>query len=154
MSIQHTFRPQNLALAIALALGFTELTNAQQLPEQAEPTSFVDVTQLPEATPTDPLTRLQAFTDAASTFTSEIDSPQPALRGVSVKPQDRNDLIIVKNGGSFEGRVDGGKGTNVIQLIGTDGGQLGNTRNFNDLYVSAGSWTLTSTGVQRRSRGA
>jgi len=146
MSIQHTFRPQNLALAIALALGCTEFTNAQQLTDQAEPTSFVEVAQLPEATPADPLARLQAFTGAASTFTSEIDSPQPALRGVSVKPQDRNDLIIVKNGGSFEGRVDGGKGTNVIQLIGTDGGQLGNTRNFNDLYVSAGSWTLTSTG--------
>jgi outer membrane autotransporter protein len=146
MSIQHTFRPQNLALAIALALGFTELTNAQQLPEQAEPTSFVDVTQLPEATPTDPLTRLQAFTDAASTFTSEIDSPQPALRGVSVKPQDRDDLIIVKNGGSFEGRVDGGNGSNVIHLIGTDGGQLGNTRNVDSLYVSQGIWTATSTG--------
>ncbi|MDR7281384.1 outer membrane autotransporter protein [Pseudomonas corrugata] len=146
MSIQHTFRPQNLALAIALALGFTELTNAQQLPEQAEPTSFVEVTQLPEATPTDPLTRLQAFTDAASTFTSEIDSPQPALRGVSVKPQDRDDLIIVKNGGSFEGRVDGGNGSNVIHLIGTDGGQLGNTRNVDSLYVSQGIWTATSTG--------
>lgn len=146
MSIQHTFRPQNLALAIALALGCTEFTSAQQLPEQAEPTSFIEVTQLPEATPADPLARLQAFTGASSTFTSEIDSPQPALRGVSVKPQDRDDLIIVKNGGSFEGRVDGGKGTNVIHLIGTDGGQLGNTRNVNSLYVSQGSWTATSTG--------
>ena len=146
MSVQHTLRPQHLALAIALTLGCTEFTNAQQLTDQAEPTSLVEVTQLPEATPADPLARLQAFTGAASTFTSEIDSPQPALRGVSVKPQDRDDLIIVKNGGSFEGRVDGGKGTNVIQLIGTDGGQLGNTRNFNDLYVSAGEWTLTSKG--------
>jgi len=146
MSIQHTFRPQNLALAIALALGCTEFTNAQELAEQTEPVSLVEVTQPSEATPADPLARLQAFSGAASTFTSEIDSPQPALRGVSVKPQDRDDLIIVRNGGSFEGRIDGGNGTNVIHLIGTDGGQLGNTRNVNSLYVSHGSWTATSSG--------
>ncbi|KQV23140.1 transporter [Pseudomonas sp. Root329] len=145
MSVQHKYRPKHLALAVALAVGCAEFTNAQELPEQAEPTGLAEATKQPDSMP-DPLSRLQAFINADSTFKKEIDSPQPARRGISVRPEDRDDLIIVKNGGSFEGRVDGGKGTNVIQLIGTDGGQLGNTRNFNGLYVSQGSWTLTSTG--------
>ena len=145
MSAQHKYRPKHLALAIALAVGCAEFTNAQELPEQAEPTGLTEATRQPDSVP-DPFSRFQAFINADSTFKREIDSLQPARRGISVRPEDRDDLIIVKNGGSFEGRVDGGKGTNAIQLIGTDGGQLGNTRNFNDLYVSQGSWTLTSTG--------
>jgi outer membrane autotransporter protein len=145
MSAQHKYRPKHLALAVALAVGCAEFTNAQELPEQAEPTGLTEATRQPDSVP-DPFSRFQAFINADSTFKREIDSLQPARRGISVRPEDRDDLIIVKNGGSFEGRVDGGKGTNAIQLIGTDGGQLGNTRNFNDLYVSQGSWTLTSTG--------
>lgn len=145
MPAQHKYRPKHLALAIAFAVGCAEFTNAQELPEHAEPTGLTEATKRPESIP-NPFSRLQAFINADSTFKKEIDSPQPARRGISVRPEDRDDLIIVKNGGSFEGRVDGGKGTNVIQLIGTDGGQLGNTRNFNGLYVSQGSWTLTSTG--------
>lgn len=145
MPVQHKYRPKHLALAIALAVGCAEFTNAHELPEQAEPTGLAEATKRSESIP-NPLSRLQAFINADSTFKKEIDSPQPARRGISVRPEDRDDLIIVKNGGSFEGRVDGGKGTNAIQLIGTDGGQLGNTRNFNGLYVSQGSWTLTSTG--------
>jgi outer membrane autotransporter protein len=145
MPVQHKYRPKHLALAIALAVGCAEFTNAQELPEQAEPTGLTEATRQPDSVP-DPFSRFQAFINADSTFKREIDSLQPARRGISVRPEDRDDLIIVKNGGSFEGRVDGGKGTNAIQLIGTDGGQLGNTRNFNDLYVSQGSWTLTSTG--------
>jgi outer membrane autotransporter protein len=145
MPVQHKYRPQHLVLAIALALGCAEFTNAQQLPAQAEPTNVAEVTGQPDTEP-HPLTRLLAFIEADTTVQMVIDSPQPARRGISLKPENRNDLIIVKNGGSFEGRVDGGKGTNVIQLDATDGGQLGITRNFNGLYVSQGSWTLTSTG--------
>ena len=145
MSAQHKYRPKHLALAVALAVGCAEFTNAQELPEQAEPMGLTEATRQPDSVP-DPFSRPQAFINADSTFKREIDSLQPARRGISVRPEDRDDLIIVKNGGSFEGRVDGGKGTNAIQLIGTDGGQLGNTRNFNVLYVSQGSWTLTSTG--------
>lgn len=145
MSAQHKYRPKHLALAVALAVGCAEFTNAQELPEQAEPMGLTEATRQPDSVP-DPFSRRQAFINADSTFKREIDSLQPARRGISVRPEDRDDLIIVKNGGSFEGRVDGGKGTNAIQLIGTDGGQLGNTRNFNVLYVSQGSWTLTSTG--------
>jgi outer membrane autotransporter protein len=145
MPAQHKYKPHHLALAITLAVGCAEFTIAQELSEQAEPTGLTEATKRPGSIP-DPLSRLQAFINADSTFKKEIDSPQPARRGISVRPEDRDDLIIVKNGGSFEGRVDGGKGTNAIQLIGSDGGQLGNTRNFNGLYVSEGSWTLTSTG--------
>ena len=145
MPVQHKYRPQHLALAIALALGCAEFSSAQQLPAQAEATNIAEVTGQLDTEP-HPLTRLLAFIEADTTFQTVIDAPQPARRGTSLRPENRDDLIIVKNGGSFEGRVDGGKGTNVIQLDATDGGRLGNTRNFNGLYVSQGSWTLTSTG--------
>jgi len=145
MSNQHKYRPQHLALAIALALGGAEFSYAQQLSEQAEPTSAAEENGQPDSEP-NPLTRLLNFIEADNTVSTVIDSPQPARRGISLRPEDRDDLIIVRNGGSFEGRVDGGKGTNVIQLDGPEGGELGNTRNFNGLYVSQGAWTLTSTG--------
>ena len=118
MSVQHKYRPKHLALAVALAVGCAEFTNAQELPEQAEPAGLTEATRQPDSVP-DPFSRFQAFINADSTFKREIDSLQPARRGISVRPEDRDDLIIVKNGGSFEGRVDGGKGTNAIQLIGT-----------------------------------
>jgi outer membrane autotransporter protein len=146
MSVQHKYRPHHLALAIALALGCTEFTNAQEPPELTESTSLAEVIQQPDSASVDPYDRLQAFIRSPDTFTREFNSPQPALKDVSVKSDGRNDLIIINNGASFEGRIDGGKGTNVIHLIGTDGGHLGNTRNINGLYVSQGAWTLTSEG--------
>jgi outer membrane autotransporter protein len=142
---QHKYRPQHLALAIALALGGAEFSYAQQLSAQAEPASAAEENGQPDAEP-NALTRLLNFIESETTVSTVIDSPQPARRGISLRPEDRDDLIIVRNGGSFEGRVDGGKGTNVIQLDGPEGGELGNTRNFNGLYVSQGAWTLTSTG--------
>ncbi len=145
MPVQHTYRPHHLALAIALGLGCADYTSAQEFLKLAESTNQPAAIEQSEPV-TDPFTRLSTFINKDSTHKSEIDSPQPAVKGVSVKPDDRDDLIIVKNGGSFEGKVDGGKGVNVIQLIGSQGGQLGNTRNFDSLYVSEGPWTLTSNG--------
>lgn len=145
MRVQHKYRPHHLALAIALGLGCAEYTSAQELLELAESTNSPEATEQSEPV-TDPFTRLSNFLDSDTTHKSEIDSPLLAVKGISVKPDDRDDLITVMNGGSFEGKVDGGKGVNVIHLIGSEGGQLGNTRNFDSLYVSAGSWTLTSNG--------
>ncbi|WP_028620404.1 autotransporter outer membrane beta-barrel domain-containing protein [Pseudomonas sp. Ant30-3] len=147
MPVQHKYRPHHLALAIALGLGLgcADYTSAQELLELAESTNQPEAIEQSEPV-TDPFTRLSNFINKDTTHKTEIGSPQPAVKGVSVKPDDRDDLIIVKNGGSFEGRVDGGKGVNVIQLIGSEGGQLGNTRNFDSVYVSAGTWTLTSNG--------
>jgi subtilase-type serine protease len=142
MSDQHKFRPQHLALAIALALGCAEFSNAQELPAHTEPAAPAEVTEQPNAElKSDPLARLQAFIKAEDTVTEEINSPQRVVKG-----KDVNDLIILRNGGSFKGRADGGGGTNVIHLDASDGGELGDTRNFAGLYHSQGSWTLTSKG--------
>ncbi|WP_311201392.1 autotransporter outer membrane beta-barrel domain-containing protein [Pseudomonas frederiksbergensis] len=140
MPDQHKFRPQHLALAIALALGCGEFSNAQELPIPAESSAPVDAKVVPRVeSKRDPLAVLQAFTNAASTVSKEINSPESVVKGTDV-----NDLIILKNGGSFKGRADGGGGMNVLQLDASDGGELGDTRNFTGLFNSQGSWTLNS----------
>lgn len=137
---QHKYRPQHLALAVALALGYAEFSTAQELSAQTEVTAPVDASVLPRIESTrDPLAVLQAFTNAGSTVTQEIALPDSAIKG-----KDGNDLIIVKNGGSFKGLAEGGKGINVIHLDASDGGELGDTRNFAGLFNSQGAWTLTS----------
>jgi len=139
MSDQHKFRPQHLTLAVALALGCAEFSTAQELSTQAETTAPVDATLLPRLeSKRDPLAVLQALNNADNTVTKVIDSP------TVIKGKDDNDLIIVRNGGSFDGRAEGGKGINVIHLDASDGGELGDTRNFAGLFNSQGSWTLTS----------
>lgn len=142
MPVQHTYRPHNLALAIALALGCTGFSHAQDSTTATAPSALVEVTEQPDVgLKTDPLARLSAFIGASDTLTTVIDSPQSVVKG-----GDDHDLIIVKNGGSFKGRAEGGGGTNVIHLDASDGGTLGDTRNFHGLYLSEGSWTLTSKG--------
>ncbi|WP_259697996.1 autotransporter outer membrane beta-barrel domain-containing protein [Pseudomonas frederiksbergensis] len=140
MPDQHKFRPQHLALAIALALGCGEFSNAQELSIPTESSAPVDAKVVPRVeSKRDPLAVLQAFTNAASTVRKEINSPESVVKGTDV-----NDLIILKNGGSFKGRADGGGGMNVLQLDASDGGELGDTRNFTGLFSSQGSWTLNS----------
>jgi len=142
MSDQHKLRPQHLALAIALALGCAEFSNAQELSVNTEPPAPADAKELPRIeSKRDPIAVLQTFTNAEDTVTKVVDSPQNVIKGT-----DANDLIILRKGGSFKGRADGGGGINVIRLDDSDGGELGDTRNFNGLYSSQGSWTLTSKG--------
>ncbi|MFJ2685413.1 autotransporter domain-containing protein [Pseudomonas sp. NPDC087342] len=140
MSDQHTFRPKHLTLAIALALGCAEFTNAQDLSTHTESPAPVDAKEVPRVESKRDLRGVfQAFVENNSTVPKEIDSPENVVNGT-----DADDLIVVKNGGSFKDRAEGGKGTNVIHLDASDGGELGDTRNFAGLFSSQGSWTLTS----------
>lgn len=140
MPAQHTYRPKHLALAIALALGCAEFPNAQALSIDTESPAPIDAKEAPRVeSKRDPLAVLQAFTKADSTVAKQIDSPESVVKGTDV-----NDLIIVKNSGSFKGLVDGGGGINSIHLDASDGGELGDTRNFAGLLSSQGSWTLNS----------
>jgi subtilase-type serine protease len=140
MPDQHKFRAQHLALAIALALGCAEFSNAQDLsplqglPDPAEELTNAELKSIP-------LEILQEFTSAVGTARQEFNSPDSVIKGTEA-----NDLIILKNGGSFKGPAEGGEGTNVIHLDATDGGVLGDTQNFNGLFNSQGAWTLTSKG--------
>ncbi|UZE11943.1 autotransporter domain-containing protein [Pseudomonas sp. B21-053] len=140
MSDQHTFRPKHLTLAIALALGCAEFTNAQDLSAHTELPAPADAKEVPRVESKRDLRGVfQAFIENNSTVPKEIDSPENVVKG-----RDADDLIVVKNGGSFKDRAEGGKGTNVIHLDASDGGELGDTRNFAGLFSSQGSWTLTS----------
>lgn len=53
-----------------------------------------------------------------------------------------NDHLVVATGGVFKGLVDGGAGIDSVTLDGT--GSFGNSRNFETLRVTGGSWTLSS----------
>ncbi|MCU1762777.1 autotransporter outer membrane beta-barrel domain-containing protein [Pseudomonas sp. 14P_8.1_Bac3] len=136
MPVQPTYRPHHLALAIALALGCVGPSHAE---DQAT-TPPVEIDGQPKVElKGDPLHRLLTFIGASDTALHVIDSPQSVVKGGK-----GNDLFIVKNGGSFNGRAEGGGGTNVIHLDASDGGTLGDTRNFAGLYQSQGAWTLAS----------
>ncbi|MFJ7797344.1 autotransporter domain-containing protein [Pseudomonas sp. NPDC096950] len=140
MPDRHKFRPQHLALAIALALGCAEFSNAQDLsPHNGMPAPAEDLTNAELKSV--PLEIFQEFTTAGSTVPLEINSPNTVVMGTNA-----NELITVKNGGSFNGQADGGEGRNVIHLDATDGGVLGETQNFDGLLNSQGAWTLTSKG--------
>ncbi|KOY01992.1 autotransporter outer membrane beta-barrel domain-containing protein [Pseudomonas nunensis] len=140
MSDQHTFRPKHLTLAIALALGCAEFTNAQDLSTHTESPARAEVLTNAELKST-PLEILQQFTAAGSTVPLEINTPDMVIKGT-----DADDLFILKNGGSFKGLADGGEGDNVIHLDASAGGVLGDTQNFEGLFNSQGAWTLTSKG--------
>ncbi|MBC8995546.1 autotransporter domain-containing protein [Pseudomonas sp. N40(2020)] len=140
MPAQHTYPAKNLALAIALTLGGVELTHAQQVHEATEPPSAMNAPELPEASPNaKSAERLQGFLTDQSTVPIVFDTAQSTFEGTAL-----NDLIILKDGASFTGRLDGGGGDNVLLLDVSDGGTLKDTRNFNGLALIRGDWTLSS----------
>ncbi|WP_213937766.1 autotransporter domain-containing protein [Pseudomonas sp. dw_612] len=140
MPDQHKFRPQHLALAIALALGCAEFSMAQELSERAEPPVDAKLIDRVEPEPRSDLAALlPTFMNFHGAVPQEIDSPETVVTGTEA-----NELIIMKNGGSIKGLVDGQGGINSIDLDASDGGVLGNTQNFDGLVNSQGSWTLTS----------
>ena len=142
MPTQHRYKPQRLSLAIALALGCMELASAQQLPEAAESPVIMNVPELSQASPyEDALGRLQAvFTDKA-TVAHPFVAAESTFQGT-----DANDLILLKDGASFSGRIDGGAGDNFLLVDVSEGGTLKDTRNFNGLFLVKGDLTLSSKG--------
>lgn len=142
MPTQHLFAPKHLALAISLALGGAALANAEQSTEAIEHPPSMETTEQPEANPKQQaMERLQGFLTDASTVPITFTTPETVFKGTDV-----NDLITLTDGASFTGRLDGGKGDNVLFLNAADGGALNDTRNFNGLFVAQGNWTLSSKG--------
>jgi outer membrane autotransporter protein len=142
MPTQHLFAPKHLALAISLAMGCVALANADQSTEAIEQPPNMETTELPEANPKQQaMERLQGFLNDASTVPIIFTTPETVFKGTDV-----NDLITLADGASFTGRLDGGKGDNVLFLNAASGGTLNDTRNFNGLFVAQGDWTLSSKG--------
>jgi outer membrane autotransporter protein len=135
MPAQHTYRPQRLALAIALAMGCAEFAIAQQ--------STVELPPPTDKTPKAQIVDLDTFLKASDTFSQTI---KKATDGSTLQLDDRNDLIVMGTRGSITGLLDGGGGENALQLDAAKGGRLGDTRQFQRLDVKQGSWTLTGEG--------
>ncbi|SEE75382.1 autotransporter outer membrane beta-barrel domain-containing protein [Pseudomonas coleopterorum] len=55
-----------------------------------------------------------------------------------------DDSLTVHSAGRFIGLVDGGSGSDRVNLQGNADGSFGNSRNFETLEVQSGTWTLTS----------
>ncbi|WP_336356547.1 autotransporter outer membrane beta-barrel domain-containing protein [Pseudomonas granadensis] len=142
MRTQHGCKPEHLALAISLALGCVEFANAEQPSEAAEPFATIAAPQPTEASAREKAAeRLQSFLSDPGTVPIVFETAQKTFKGTAV-----NDLISLKDGASFTGRLDGGEGDNVLFLDATDGGALKDTRNFNGLVVAKGDWTSNSKG--------
>lgn len=142
MRTQHGCKPEHLALAISLALGCVEFANAEQPSEAAEPLAAFATTPPTEASAKEKAAeRLQSLLNDPGTVPIVFETAQKTFKGTAV-----NDLVSLKDGASFTGRVDGGEGDNVLFLDATDGGALKDTRNFNGLIVAKGDWTLSSRG--------
>lgn len=142
MRTQHGCKPEHLALAISLALGCVEFANAEQPSEAAEPLAPITTPQANEASAREKAAeRLQSFLSDPGTVPIVFETAQKTFKGTAV-----NDLISLRDGVSFTGRLDGGEGDNVLFLDATDGGALKDTRNFNGLVVAKGDWTSNSKG--------
>ncbi|MBV4497648.1 autotransporter domain-containing protein [Pseudomonas sp. SWRI12] len=127
MPTQHTYLPQHLALAIALALGCADVSMAQSV---AGETHSFETTGEMQA-------RLKVFAAAPDTHTQRVIK----IQEVPLSKDASNDLVLVTRQGELIGLTDGGGGANVLQLDIAKGGELGEIRNFPDLYLKRGEWS-------------
>ncbi|MEO4014909.1 autotransporter outer membrane beta-barrel domain-containing protein [Pseudomonas rossensis] len=135
MSVQHKYRPKHLALAIALALGFTEISLAQQV--------SIDATIPSGATPEQLIAALDAFINDPATNKIPINK---AADGTDRTFGDGDDLVIVSGRGVLSGLIDGGDGVNFLQLDTASGGTLGESRRFEGLELKRSTWTMNGSG--------
>lgn len=127
MPIRHSYPPRHLALAIALALGCANVSMAQQpahIPTTAEQQE-----------------RLKAFAEAVDTKKQNAN----ISRKGGEKWTRKNDLVIISGNGRFPGIIDGGGGTNVLQLDDAKHPTLAQTSNFMALQVTKGDWQHTGS---------
>jgi outer membrane autotransporter protein len=127
MPTKHVFLPQHLALAIALALGCVESSIAQSVAGETRPLETT--------------TEMQARLKALMAPTADIKRDNvTTVREDALLKDDSNDLVMVSKQGKLFGLTDGGGGANVLQLD-TQGGELGEIRNFQDVYLKQGEWS-------------
>nr|WP_192565073.1 autotransporter domain-containing protein [Pseudomonas gozinkensis] len=138
MPVRNKHRLHQLAIAIALTLGYAEFTLAQQLALDSDPQ--------PSQTPEQVISALDAFISDPATLEKKINKEIKGKKGISLKLRDENNLVIMESQGSFTGVVDGGGGKNVLQLSATEGGKLGESRNFDGLDVKRGNWDRNGPG--------
>jgi outer membrane autotransporter protein len=135
MPIQHKYRPKHLALAVALAVGCSEISLAQQV--------SIDTTIPLDATPEQLTAALDAFINHPATAKHTIGK---ASDGVNRTFGIENDLVVVSGRGALSGLIDGGGGDNFLQLDTASGGTLGESRGFAGMELKRSTWTLDGSG--------
>jgi VCBS repeat-containing protein len=65
--------------------------------------------------------------------------------GRAINMEGGNDTLNVNAGSTIVGLINGGAGTDTINLIGADGGALGTAVNVENLNVRSGSWTVADS---------
>jgi uncharacterized protein with beta-barrel porin domain len=73
--------------------------------------------------------------------------------GRAISMEGGNDTLNLYGGSSIVGRIDGGVGTNTINLLGPGLGTLSNVINFQALNVQGGRWTLTDAQTYQNGTG-
>lgn len=133
MPAHHRYRPQHLALAIALALGCAEFAQAQEpLDEQVLPTKKTSQELIKE---------FDAFNKTATPH-----NVKKTQNWGELLLTEKDDLVKVLTHETYAGMLEGGAGVNGIQLDAAKGGTLGESRQFQQLDVKKGEWTLTGSG--------
>ncbi|WP_454877083.1 autotransporter outer membrane beta-barrel domain-containing protein [Pseudomonas farris] len=135
MPVQHKYRLQHLALAIALALGCAEFSMAQQI--------STDTAAPPIESPEQLMAALGAFINDPATNKTTINK---AADGTDRTFGDGDDLVIVSGRGALAGLIDGGDGINFLQLDTASGGTLGESRRFEGLELKRSTWTMKGSG--------
>ncbi|MDR6605982.1 outer membrane autotransporter protein [Pseudomonas synxantha] len=119
-----------MALAISVAFGHAGCAIAEQ-------------STVPIDLPAEQRARLEALINDPATVRTPITKPETGADGIALKLGDDNDLVTVSRRGRFDGLVDGGGGNNALQLDTANGGEFGESRNFDFLHIKRGQWTLT-----------
>ncbi|MFH0299519.1 autotransporter domain-containing protein [Bradyrhizobium sp. 31Argb] len=73
--------------------------------------------------------------------------------GRAISMEGGNDTLNLYGGSSIIGRIDGGVGTNTINLFGPGSGTLSNVINFQALNVQGGRWTITDAQTYQNGTG-
>jgi outer membrane autotransporter protein len=79
------------------------------------------------------------FDDFQNAYTTQ----HTIFDGVSLQLSEADDLLVINNGTRWDGRIDGGEGKNSLLLNATEGGEIGETSNFEGVRVARGLWTLS-----------
>jgi outer membrane autotransporter protein len=82
------------------------------------------------------------FRYAYTTDPHLLSTPLENIDGISLQLGEADDLVVINKGARWDGRIDGGGGTNNLLLDALEGGEIGATRNFERARVARGQWTL------------
>ncbi|WP_415773871.1 autotransporter outer membrane beta-barrel domain-containing protein [Pseudomonas sp. LB3P38] len=102
-----------------------------------EPSATEEVVVAAEENPFD------EFQNAYTTQHTILSKPLENIDGVSLQLGEADDLLVINNGTRWDGRIDGGEGKNGLLLNATEGGEIGETSNFEGVRVARGVWTLS-----------